>query len=99
MRKFRKIDPRMHNDEKYMALSLRGQKLFDYLLTHPNMTALGAMRATDYGICLELVNANTPNEFDRMIDEAFGKAFPKRLCRKRLWIPARRPGKGHGRYG
>jgi hypothetical protein len=54
MGRYRKIDPRIHNDAKYKALSERGKLLFLTILTHPHMTALGAMRATEAGLCEEM---------------------------------------------
>jgi len=54
MGRYRKIDPRIHNDTKYKALSERGKLLFFTILTHPHMTALGAMRATEAGLCEEM---------------------------------------------
>jgi hypothetical protein len=42
MGRYRKIDPRIHNDAKFKALSERGKLLFFTILTHPHMTALGA---------------------------------------------------------
>ena len=54
MGRYRKIDPRIHNDAKYKALSERGKLLFLTILTHPHMTALGSMRATEAGLCEEM---------------------------------------------
>ena len=54
MGRFRKVDSRIWNDEKFRALSERGQLCFFYLLTHPHMTSLGAMRATPEGLAAEL---------------------------------------------
>jgi len=54
MGRYRKIDPRIHNDAKFKALSERGKLLFFTILTHPHMTALGAMRATEAGLCEEM---------------------------------------------
>jgi len=54
MGRYRKIDPRIHNDAKFKALSERGKLLFFTILTHPHMTALGAMRATEAGLCQEM---------------------------------------------
>ncbi|MET3925963.1 hypothetical protein [Devosia sp. 2618] len=65
MSRYRKIDPRIWNDAKFNALSDEGKLVFFMLLTHPTMTALGAMRATMPGLAAELGwNA-----------EAFRKAF------------------------
>jgi hypothetical protein len=54
MARYRKIDPRIWNDEKFRSLSDQGKLVFFMLLTHPNMTALGAMRATMAGLAEEL---------------------------------------------
>lgn len=52
--RYRKVDPRIWNDAKFRKLSDRSKLLFFMLLTHPNMTALGAMRATVAGLAEEL---------------------------------------------
>mgnify|MGYP000376106677 FL=1 len=62
---FRKIDVRIWNDAKFRALSHSGKLAFIMLLTHPGMTALGAMRATPEGLGAEL----------KMEPEAFREAF------------------------
>lgn len=54
MSRYRKIDPRIWNDEKFRALGDRAKLVFLMLLTHPGMTALGAMRATQGGLAEEL---------------------------------------------
>jgi hypothetical protein len=54
MARYRKIDPRIWNDAKFRDLSDNGKLTFFMLLTHPNMTALGAMRATLSGLAEEL---------------------------------------------
>jgi hypothetical protein len=52
--KYRKVDPRIWNDAKFMALSDDGKLAFFMKLTHPHMTAVGAMRATIPGLASEL---------------------------------------------
>lgn len=54
MARFRKVDPRIWNDEKFRDLSDQGKLLFLFLLTHPHMTSVGAMRATMPGLAAEL---------------------------------------------
>jgi hypothetical protein len=54
MPRYRKVDPRIWNDEKFGALSDTGKLAFLYILTHPNLTAIGAMRATLDGLAAEL---------------------------------------------
>ena len=69
MARYRKIDPRIWNDAKFRALTDQGKLVFLFLLTHPHMTSLGAMRTTIPGLAAEL---NWP-------PKAFGKAFREAL--------------------
>jgi hypothetical protein len=69
MGRYRKIDTRIWNDAKFIALSDKGKLAFLFLLTHPHMTSLGAMRATLPGLASEL----------RWDAEAFGEAFREAL--------------------
>jgi hypothetical protein len=52
--RYRKVDSRIWNDEKFRRFSDDGKLGFFNLLTHPHMTALGAMRATVAGLAAEL---------------------------------------------
>jgi len=54
MAHYRKIDIRIWLDKKFNALSTDSQFVFLYLLTHPQLTALGAMRSTIPGLSAEL---------------------------------------------
>lgn len=54
MAKYRKIDPRIWNDEKFYTASLSCQHLFLFILTHPQMTPVGGMRTTPAGLADEL---------------------------------------------
>lgn len=54
MARYRKIDPRIWNDAKFCSFSERGKLLFFYVLTHPNMTMIGMLRATPEGLFSEL---------------------------------------------
>ena len=54
MARYRKVDSRIWNDAKFAGLSDNGKLVFFMLLTHPNMTALGAMRATIPGLAAEM---------------------------------------------
>lgn len=54
MSRYRKVDPRIWNDEKFRDLSDSAKLVFFMLLTHPNMTSIGAMRATVAGLAEEL---------------------------------------------
>ena len=54
MSHYRKIDTRIWNDEKFNSLPNESKLAFLFILTHPNMTCLGAMRATVSGLSDEL---------------------------------------------
>jgi hypothetical protein len=69
MSHYRKIDVKIWNDEKFVSLSVHGQLAFVMLLTHPMMTALGAMRGTPGGLVEELCRG------DEGLREAFREAF------------------------
>jgi len=73
--KYRKIDPRIWNDAKFRALSDKGKLVFLFLLTHPHLTSLGAMRGTLAGLSEEL---GWPEKAFR---EAFMEAFRKGLIK------------------
>jgi hypothetical protein len=68
MSRYRKVDPRIWNDEKFRALSDMGKLVFFMLLTHPSMTALGAMRGTIAGLAEEL--GWTPEAFRDAFEDA-----------------------------
>lgn len=67
---YRKIETSIWNDGKFHALSLDGKLTYFFLITHPNMTALGAMRAGISGLAEELV----------MEDGRFRQAFSELLA-------------------
>lgn len=54
MSRYRKVDPRIWNDAKFRDLSNNGKLVFFMLLTHPSMTAFGAMRASIPGLAAEM---------------------------------------------
>lgn len=54
MSRYRKVDVRIWNDAKFGRLSNDGKFAFLFVLTHPHMTSLGAMRATISGLASEL---------------------------------------------
>lgn len=54
MARYRKIDSRIQNDEKFRKLSDDGKLVWFTLLTHLNMTSLGGMRASLGGLAEEL---------------------------------------------
>ena len=71
MSRYRKIDVRIWNDEKFRLLSDAGQLAFLFVLTHPSMTPLGAMRATIPGLAAE----------KRWSAEGFREAFGEALAK------------------
>jgi hypothetical protein len=73
MARYRKVDPRIWNDAKFRALSDDGKLVFVFLLTHPGMTALGAMRATCPGLAGEL--HWDPERFHEAFREALQKGM------------------------
>src|ERR1700737_3226440 len=54
MARYRKNDTRIWNDKKFNGLSDDGKLVFFLLLTHPHLTAIGAMRASLPGLAVEL---------------------------------------------
>jgi hypothetical protein len=54
MSRYCKVDPRIWNDQKFRKLNDQGKIAFFFLLTHPHMTAIGAMRAMIAGLAAEL---------------------------------------------
>jgi hypothetical protein len=86
MSRYRKIEARIWNDAKFAALSDRGKLVFLFLLTHPNLTMLGAMRATIPGLAAELgMDA-------KAFRQAFGEAFAKGMVKHDeaaafMWLP------------
>ena len=54
MGRYRKVDTRIWNDAKFRGLSDDAKLAFLFVLTHPHMTSLGAMRASIPGLAKEL---------------------------------------------
>ncbi len=54
MARYRKVDPRIWNDAKFRSLSDSAKLIFFFLLTHPHMTAIGAMRSSVPGLAAEI---------------------------------------------
>ncbi len=75
--KYRKIDPRIWNDEKFRNLSDKGKLVFLFVLTHPHMTSLGGMRTTLNGLAQEL--GWSYDSFLKAFREVLPKDFPKAL--------------------
>lgn len=73
MSRYRKVDVRMWNDEKFRALSDDGKLVFIFVMTHPGMTALGAMRTSLPGLAAEL------GWLPERLSEAFAEGLAKGL--------------------
>lgn len=67
--RYRKVSSAFWNDAGVLRLSDRGKLAFLFVLTHPNMTSLGMMRATMSGLAEEL------GWEVKAFREAFGEAF------------------------
>ncbi|MBI4293636.1 MAG: hypothetical protein HY661_19340 [Betaproteobacteria bacterium] len=65
MSRYRKVDSRIWNDAKFRVLTDAGKLAFLFLLTHPNTTALGAIRGSIPGFAAEI----------GWSAKAFGEAF------------------------
>jgi hypothetical protein len=86
MARFRKISSRIWNDGKFRALSDDAKLIFLLLLTHPHMTALGAMRATVAGLAAELQWA------EKRFHRGFTEILERRMVRYNegsslIWLP------------
>ncbi len=86
MSKYRKIEARIWNDAKFNKLSDDAKLLFFFLLSHPHLTALGAMRATPSGLANEL------NWTEKAFREAFGELLQKHMVKASekacfIWLP------------
>jgi len=76
MARYRKVSILIWNDEKFRKLSDDSKLLFIFLLTHPHMTSIGGMRATQAGIGSEL-------GWDA---RRTSKAFAEPLAKGMAWI-------------
>ena len=86
MAHYRKIDVRIWNDAKFISLSNNGKLIFLFLITHPGMTALGAMRTSLPGLAAELdMKQEAFDEaFHEALEEGMVKANLKASC---IWLP------------
>ena len=70
---YRKIYTKIWNDEKFRSFSDGGKLVFFFLLTHPGMTSIGAMRGTIPGLAAEL--GWTTEAFREAFQEAYAKGI------------------------
>jgi hypothetical protein len=75
MSHYRKIDVRIWNDEKFNRLTIQAKMAFFFVLTHPNMTSVGAMRGTIEGLSSEL--EVIPEAFAEVLEEGLVLAYPE----------------------
>jgi hypothetical protein len=88
MSRYRKIDTRIWNDAKFREMSERGQLIFLFSLTHPNMTMLGAMRTTIPGLAAEYGHETTEKAFREAFQEALSKGMAKHDEKASfMWFP------------
>lgn len=81
MAKYRKISPSIWNDSKFRSLSDNGKLVFFMLLTHPQTSAIGTIRAYQQGLAPEM----------GWQEKAFGKAF-REVLEKGMAIYSERDG-------
>jgi hypothetical protein len=86
MSKYRKVDVKVWNDTKFNSMSERGKLIFLFLMTHPNLMMLGAMRATVPGLAAEI---HIPLEgfqeaFKEVIQKGMAK-YDETACL--VWLP------------
>ena len=86
MAHYRKIDVHIWNDAKFASLSHAGKLIFLFLVTHPAMTSLGAVRATTEGLAAELKMEQ------EVFLEAFGEVLAKAMAKHDrdaccIWLP------------
>lgn len=86
MARYRKIDTRIWNDQKFNTLSTDGKLLFFFLLSHPHMTAIGAMRASLLGLASEL--GWEEKKFRTALEQAFSHGMIRYDERSSfIWLP------------
>ncbi|MDX2165006.1 MAG: hypothetical protein SFW07_06295, partial [Gammaproteobacteria bacterium] len=86
MARYRKIETRIWNDQRFNSLTVDAKLLFFFLLTHPNLTALGAMRVSILGLAGEL------NWSERKLRHALRQVLDKKMVKYDqsslfLWLP------------
>lgn len=84
MSKFRKVDPRVWLDAKFTALSDDGKLAFLMLLTHPGMTAVGAIRGSVAALADDL--GWPPERLAKPFRELSVKGMAKHDAKARLTV-------------
>lgn len=86
MAKYRKISQKIWNDAKFRALSDNAKLVFFMLLTHPQTSALGTLRAFPQGLAPEI--GWSEKDFRQAFQEVIDKGMVK--CAERaglIWLP------------
>ena len=78
MAHYRKIDVAIWNDSAFMSLKPTAKLAFFMLITHPNMTSLGAMRANCQGLAAEA--GVSAKEFSEVFDVGLAQFDDKANC-------------------
>lgn len=86
MAKYRKISPKIWNDAKFRTLSDNAKLVFFMLLTHPQTSAIGTLRAFPQGLAPEM------GWSEEAFRAAFNEAFHKGMVRSSekdglIWLP------------
>ena len=74
MAKYRKISPKIWNDAKFRALSEGAKLVFFMLLTHPQTSAIGTLRAYPQGLAPEM------GWSEKAFRQAFQEVLEKGMC-------------------
>jgi hypothetical protein len=84
--KYRKVYPGIWNDRKFRALSDNAKLVFFFLLTHPHLTSLGAMRGNLPGLAYEL--GWSLERFSEAFQEVLTKGMVRYdKCACFIWLP------------
>lgn len=86
MAKYRKISPTIWNDTKFRTLNERAKLVFFMLLTHPQTSSIGSLRAFPQGLAPEM--GWSEKEFRKPFEELLAKGMVK--CAETdglIWLP------------
>lgn len=78
MAHYRKIDVQMWNDASFISLKPAAKLAFVFLITHPGMTSVGAMRASLPGLAAEL--GISVKDFSEVIAKGMAKFDENSSC-------------------
>ncbi|WP_290925030.1 hypothetical protein [Halodesulfovibrio sp.] len=84
-RRYRKISVCIWNDAKFMALSNDAKLIVFFMLTHPDLTQLGALRANVPGLACEL--GMELEAFTKGFEEVLNQGIVKHDGKLLFWFP------------